>query len=77
MLEACVIEKHFTLNRETKGPDSEFSIEPDELNRLYQETNDAWQALGKVGYERQLAEKESKVFRRSIYPNFTASILCS
>jgi pseudaminic acid synthase len=30
-LGACVIEKHFTLSRADKGPDSEFSIEPDEL----------------------------------------------
>lgn len=66
-LGACVIEKHFTLNRADKGPDSEFSIEPDELQRLCQETHDAWHALGQVGYERQPAEAGSKVFRRSIY----------
>lgn len=30
-LGACVIEKHFTLSRADKRPDSEFSIEPDEL----------------------------------------------
>ena len=32
-LGASVIEKHFTLDRADKGPDSEFSIEPDELER--------------------------------------------
>jgi pseudaminic acid synthase len=66
-LGACVIEKHFTLSRADKGPDSEFSIEPDELTRLCQDTYDAWQALGQVGYDRQPAEAGSKVFRRSIY----------
>ena len=66
-LGACVIEKHFTLSRAEKGPDSEFSIEPDELKRLCQDTHDAWQALGQVGYDRQPAEAGSKVFRRSIY----------
>ena len=66
-LGACVIEKHFTLSRADKGPDSEFSIEPDELERLCQDTHDAWQALGQVGYDRQPAEAGSKVFRRSIY----------
>jgi N-acetylneuraminate synthase len=66
-LGACVIEKHFTLSRADKGPDSEFSIEPDELKRLCQDTQDAWQALGQVGYDRQAAEAGSKVFRRSIY----------
>lgn len=66
-LGACVIEKHFTLSRADKGPDSEFSIEPDELKRLCQETHDAWRSLGQVGYDRQPAEAGSKVFRRSIY----------
>lgn len=66
-LGACVIEKHFTLSRQDKGPDSEFSIEPNELERLCRETRDGWSALGQVGYARQQAEQGSKVFRRSIY----------
>lgn len=66
-LGACVIEKHFTLSRADKGPDSEFSIEPQELERLCRESHDAWLALGKAGYQRQTAEEGSKVFRRSIY----------
>jgi pseudaminic acid synthase len=66
-LGACVIEKHFTLSRKDKGPDSEFSIEPDELKRLCQEAFDAWSALGSPGFERQKAEEASKCFRRSIY----------
>ncbi len=66
-LGACVIEKHFTLSRDDKGPDSEFSIEPEELERLCRDTQDAWLALGKAGYERQQAEEGSRVFRRSLY----------
>jgi sialic acid synthase SpsE len=66
-LGACVIEKHFTMSRADKGPDSEFSIEPDELARLCQETKDAWMALGHIGYDRQPTEAGSKVFRRSVY----------
>ena len=66
-LGACVIEKHFTLSRKDKGPDSEFSLEPEELKRLCSDTRDAWLALGKPGFERQEAEAASKVFRRSIY----------
>lgn len=31
---ACVIEKHFTINRNLKGPDHRFAIEPDELNAM-------------------------------------------
>lgn len=66
-LGACVIEKHFTLSRLDKGPDSEFSIEPMELKRLCQDTRDAWSSLGEVGFERQQAEAASKCFRRSLY----------
>ena len=66
-LGACLIEKHFILNRNEGGPDSGFSIEPDELDRLCRDTRDAWAAVGKIGYERQLAEDKNKVFRRSIY----------
>jgi pseudaminic acid synthase len=64
---AVAIEKHFTLSRADKGPDSEFSLEPSELERLCRETKDAWSALGKVGFARQKAEEGSHVFRRSIY----------
>ena len=66
-LSACLIERHFTLSRADKGPDSEFSLEPDELDRLCADTRDAWLALGRVGFERQQAEAGSKVFRRSLY----------
>lgn len=66
-LGACLIEKHFTLNRAEKGPDSEFSLEPTDLARLCIDTRDAWLALGQAGFERQAAEAGSKVFRRSIY----------
>ena len=66
-LGACLIEKHFTLSRQDKGPDSEFSLEPTELKRLCQDTNDAWLALGNTGFERQKAEEASKCFRRSLY----------
>ena len=66
-LGACLIEKHFTLSREEKGPDSEFSLEPIEFERLCVDTKDAWLALGETGFERQKAEEGSKAFRRSIY----------
>ena len=66
-LGACVIEKHFTLSRGDKGPDSEFSIEPEELSRLCAEAHDAWLALGQASFERQPAEIGNKIFRRSVY----------
>ncbi|MDH5426171.1 MAG: pseudaminic acid synthase [Gammaproteobacteria bacterium] len=66
-LGASVIEKHVTLSRADKGPDSEFSLEPEELKLLCSETHDAWLSLGAAGYERKAAEESSVKFRRSIY----------
>lgn len=65
-LGACVIEKHFTLSRADKGPDSEFSLEPLEFERLCRDVRDSWSALGNGGFTRQAAETASRVFRRSI-----------
>ncbi len=66
-LGACLIEKHFILSRNDGGPDSGFSIEPDELERLCKDTRDAWEAIGEKGYVRQKAEESNRIFRRSIY----------
>jgi N-acetylneuraminate synthase len=62
-----MIEKHFTLSREDKGPDSEFSLEPAELEILCTSARDAWLALGRAGFEQQKAEELNKVLRRSLY----------
>ena len=64
---ANLIEKHFTLSRKDKGPDSEFSLEPKDLKKLCIDAKDAWLSLGKQGFDRQKAEEGSKVFRRSLY----------
>ena len=66
-LGASVIEKHVTLDASDKGPDSEFSLEPDELNSLCVKCKSAWEALGSAGYERKPVEKDNIKFRRSIY----------
>ena len=66
-LGACVIEKHFTLARADGGPDSAFSLEPDELARLVADCRGAWEALGGVHYEEVEAEKASREHRRSLY----------
>jgi len=66
-LGASVIEKHITLSRNDKGPDSEFSLEPEELRQLCADTRAAWSALGVCGYERKPAEEGNLKFRRSIY----------
>ena len=66
-LGASVIEKHVTLSRQDKGPDSEFSLEPQELKLLCEEAKDIWLALGKASYHLKPSEEENIKFRRSIY----------
>ncbi len=66
-LGACFVEKHFTHSRKEKGPDSEFSIEPEELRSLKQAMNKTWQSLGKPNFERSDLESDNKKFRRSLY----------
>jgi len=66
-LGASAIEKHFTISRSDKGPDSEFSIEPDELKVLVRDVKDTWLSLGKDDLIRSKSEGGSRVFRRSLY----------
>jgi pseudaminic acid synthase len=66
-LGATIIEKHFTLSRKLKTPDSFFSIEPEELKELVQNVWLVEQALGDVHYGPTAHEKRSKIFRRSLF----------
>lgn len=66
-LGARVIEKHFTDSRSDGGVDSAFSIEPEELKLLVDESKKAWEGLGKISFELSIEEKKSIQFKRSIY----------
>ena len=66
-LGASAIEKHFIINRNDKGPDSSFSIEPQELNKLVKDVNKAWKSMGNKNFSRPKIEEENLVFRRSLY----------
>jgi N-acetylneuraminate synthase len=66
-LGACVIEKHVTLRRADGGPDSAFSLEPDELTALVRGARAAFEALGTGMPARSEVEEGSKAFRRSLY----------
>lgn len=66
-LGACVIEKHFTLDRSDGGADAEFSMEPDQLKALCENTKGAWQALGDGRRLAPSVQDGNRIFRRSIY----------
>ena len=66
-LGATAIEKHFKPSDETIGPDSSFSITPNQLSLLVNDCNDAWRTIGKAGFHRSLAEEGSRKHRRSLY----------
>ena len=66
-LGASIIEKHFTLDRSSGGPDDSFSLEPAELAALCRDIKTAWASLGRVDYGRKSSELGNVKFRRSLY----------
>ena len=66
-LGAKVIEKHLTLIRKDGGPDSSFSMEPDEYRHMVDSVRKVEQALGQVTYELTEKQKKSKERSRSLY----------
>ena len=66
-LGASIIEKHFTLSRSKKGPDSAFSIEPGEFKAMVDAVRTVEAALGDVIYEPTEGEAKSRIFRRSLF----------
>lgn len=66
-LGASVIEKHFTFSREEGGPDSAFSLEPDELAALVEAVRATSDMLGTVRYGPSPSEAHSLAFRRSLF----------
>lgn len=66
-LEACIIEKHITLDRSLGGPDAAFSLEPDEFKAMVKAVREVEKALGKVSCELTEIVKKSKEFARSLF----------
>lgn len=66
-LGACVIEKHFTLSRNEPCPDSSFSLDPEEFKNMVAAVRTTEKAIGEVFYGLSKPEKESRVFRRSLF----------
>jgi pseudaminic acid synthase len=66
-LGACIIEKHLILSRRSKGPDSTFSLEPEEFKKMVDAVRIAEAALGSVHFGVVGSERASQVFRRSLF----------
>jgi sialic acid synthase SpsE len=68
-LGACIVEKHFTLDRTMPGPDHPFAAEPEELRALVAHIRDTEAALGdgvKRGPSAEEAEEMYAKARRSV-----------
>ncbi len=66
-LGACIIEKHFSITRAEPGPDTAFSLEPQEFKQMVEAVRTAELALGQVHYGIEPHEEVSRVFRRSLF----------
>ena len=64
---ACVIEKHFTLDRNMEGPDHKASLEPEELKKMVQSIRNIEMALGSGHKVVSPSEKKNiEIARKSI-----------
>lgn len=66
-LGAKIIEKHFCLSRKIKNPDSSFSMEPEEFKQMVDDIRTAEKSMGIISYKITQSEKNSLVFRKSIF----------
>lgn len=66
-LGAQVIEKHVCISRSIPSADSAFSMEMEEYKGLVRDVKDALLIKGQATYELTQKEKESLVFRRSLF----------
>lgn len=59
---ASLIEKHFTLDRQSQGPDHFYALEPKELKQLVKESREIYASLGEK--EKLMLPEEKRVGRR-------------
>jgi len=67
VLGARVIEKHFTLSRDSGSPDDAFSLLPDEFKQMVDSVRIVEKTIGKITYAGVNSESSSKKFRRSLF----------
>jgi len=66
-LGACIVEKHVTLSRNIRGPDSAFSLEPNEFKAMVEMIRQTEKALGDAQYTLGTNEAKNRIFRRSLF----------
>ena len=78
-LGACVIEKHFTLDKNLPGYDHHMSITPDELERLVRYVRATEEAIGSgikkpsaAEYQRQNAIRRGSILERRLLPRYNS-----
>jgi N,N'-diacetyllegionaminate synthase len=62
-LGASVVEKHFTLDKSMEGPDHEFALEPDQLNRMVTAIRDTEKTLGSG--EKRVLDVEEELYQKA------------
>ncbi len=66
-LGAKIIEKHFTLSRDSSSPDDAFSLTPDEFKNMVSSIRIVEKTIGKITYGGVKGEDSMKNFRRSLF----------
>lgn len=64
---ATVVEKHFIVDRNIGGPDSSFSMTPDEFKEMVENIRNVEKMIGNVSYEITEKKKKSFKFKRSLF----------
>lgn len=66
-LGACLVEKHFILDKKLGGPDAEFSLDPADWKAMTDAVRMAEKMKGTIGYDLSPKVKKSRLLARSLY----------
>ena len=66
-LGAKIIEKHFTLDKKVKGPDSAFSLDFEEFSMMVKAIRETEKSIGNIDYNLTDNQIKGKSFSRSLY----------
>lgn len=66
-LGACVIEKHFVIDRDLGGPDASFSMNPVEFEQMVKSVRNTEKLLGNPTYELSAKSINNRQFARSLF----------